>query len=113
MHFKCYDYNKSTGQYLTRNCSCGEYLIQLIRADIPLTGVTHTLDYYVRSVSTDGTMVVYSKTAGDYTNFDTTKPWVAIFGTWDTVETCQQAYVYFADQSGFLGAADDTGMRWT
>jgi hypothetical protein len=113
MYFKCYDWNKSTNEYQTRNCSCGEYLIQLVRADIKLTAAAHTLDYYVRSVSVDGTMVVYSKTAGDYTNFDVTKPWIAIFGAWDDVETCQQKYIYFADQAGFLGAGDDLAMRWT
>jgi hypothetical protein len=111
MWFDCYYYNPSTGTYTAKACSCADYKILAFER---YTKSITPLEFNVTSVSSDGTIVIEDQDGGDanYTAWDTTDNYVLIFADWDDVESCQQLFLYFADESGKLGSGDDQGMRW-
>jgi hypothetical protein len=111
MWFDCYYWNPSTSTYTAKtSCGCGNYAIlafERYKKSITL------LEFDVTSVSSDGTLILSDVGGGgNYTAWDVTKNYVLIFDHWDNVETCQQKFVYFADDNDTLGTGNDRGMRW-
>jgi hypothetical protein len=111
MWFDCYYWNQSTNTYTAKGCSCGEYKIIAFER---YTNTPTLLYFNVESVSSDGTIVIEDQD-GSSTNYNawvTTKNYVLIFADWDDVESCQQKFLYFADENDTLGTGNDRGFRW-
>jgi|TARA_Y100000296_G_scaffold30865_1_gene35836 hypothetical protein len=112
--FDCYNYSKSTRRFEARSCSCSDYAVWAIPAE---ESPTILKNFTVSEVQTgiDAATYTFRLDGSDYTNWTTTKAYLIVFADWDTVESCQQLYTYFADpddRNGGLGAAGDAPHRW-
>jgi hypothetical protein len=112
--FDCYNWNRSTNEYEARSCSCSSYAVRAIRTDLnQITADTHYMSATVQSVTPATGVVVLYMTSTPYTNWDTTKPYVIKFAAYDSCESCQQDnFIWYADQTGYVGTANVTGTRW-
>jgi hypothetical protein len=111
MWFGCYNWNSSTNTYAAKSCSCGEY--KILAFERYKKAIT-PLSFNVYTVASSGEIVIEDQDGGaaNYTAWDVTKNYVLVFADWDSVESCQQDFVYFADDSDTLGSGGDRGRRW-
>jgi hypothetical protein len=112
MWFDCYYWNPSTNTYTAKTgCGCADY--KILAFERYKKAIT-PLEFDVTSVSSTGQIIIEDQDGADanYNAWDVTKNYVLIFADWDDVETCQQKFVYFADDNDSLGAGSDRGMRW-
>lgn len=111
MWFGCYNWNPSTNTYAAKSCSCGEY--KILAFERYKKAIT-PLSFNVYTVASSGEIVIEDQDGGaaNYTAWDVTKNYVLVFADWDSVESCQQDFVYFADDSDTLGSGGDRGRRW-
>jgi hypothetical protein len=112
MWFGCYTWNPSTNTYTAKtDCGCGEYKILAFERYKKSISV---LEFNVFSISSDGTIVIEDQDGGaaNYTAWSETANYVLVFADWDDVETCQQKFLYYADDNNSLGSGSDRGFRW-
>lgn len=116
-YFDCYNYNKSSGVYEARSCSCGNYAVIVFARNTDGTSWEPTLMYFdVTSVdTTDGnsmTLVDQDGGQANYTAWDEADEHIIIFAAYDDCEECQQKYIFFAGDDNKIGTGSAPGTRW-
>jgi hypothetical protein len=112
--FDCWNYDRTTGLYSARACSCGDYAIKAVVADDPsIAPITGTIVVNDPS-NTDNTVVFVMDTTFSMTGTSSNKAYVILFDSWDDAEDCQKdMYVSFCGDDGLVGTAEDPGDSWS
>ncbi len=103
--FDCLDYNKSTGNYTARDCSCGNYAVYAFNPELATIVL---MSFTAQSISTtNNTIRLYGTTTG----WNIALRHIVIFQEIDNCEDCQKNFVFQPDSNNTL-ADGSLPPRW-
>lgn len=116
-YFDCYTYNKSSGEYSAKGCTCGDYAVIALQRNVDGASWEPTIlnfDVTVVDIVDGNSMTLVDQDGGyaNYTAWDTSKEYIIIFDTYDNCESCQQKYAFFADDNNTIGSGNIPAVRW-